>query len=95
MKNILIAALAAASLSACATLDGVGARIAASDVSIVDAAIFVHRVRGLEFDPGNFSDRVVLYRAVDTVARLRRGDITEDEAAEEVDALLRSVEADG
>jgi len=89
MLSMAVALVCALALSACsATLDGVGARLAASDVSLIDAALFVHRVRGVDLDPAAFEDRVVLYRAVDTVAKLRRGQITEAEAAAEIDALL-------
>lgn len=88
MFSMAAALVCALVLSGCATLDGVGARLAASDVSIVDAALFVHRVRGVDLDPGSFEDRVVIYRAVDTVAKLRRGEISEAEAASEIDALL-------
>lgn len=86
--RILIACLAALCLSACATLDGVGARLLSSDVSILETALFIQRARGVEFDLSNFEDRAVVYRAVDSYARFRRGEITEDQFLGELDVLL-------
>lgn len=75
-------------LQACATLDGVGARLAASDISIVEAAIFVRQVAGVDLDLSSFEDRVIVYRAVDTVAGLRRGEIGEADARAEIERLI-------
>lgn len=86
MKTIklLAVALMATSLTACATVS----RLAATDVSIVEAALFVNTVSAAELNLSDFEDRLVIYASVDTVAKLRRGEITEDEARSRVLAII-------
>lgn len=88
MLKILAAVFAALSLTACSTLDGIGARIAASDVSIVETALFIHRVRGVDLDLSDLQDRIVVYRAVDSYSDLKSGEITEEDFIAEIDRLL-------
>lgn len=85
-----LVSLAALLMSACATLDGVGARLAASDVSILETALYIQRVRTVDLDLSDFRDRAVVYRAVDSYSELKRGEITEAEFIAEIDAILEN-----
>ena len=65
MRNIIIAAVAATTLSGCATLDAAGDRWLSSDTSLVETALLVDTVRNLNPDLGNFETRLAAYAAID------------------------------
>lgn len=82
--RIVVTLLVALLLTGCATVG----RLTATDVSLFEAAIFVNSVSERELDLGNFEDRLVIYSSLDTLSRLNRGEITEDEARSEILYLL-------
>ncbi len=88
MRKIILAGAAACLLSGCATLDGVGARGFARDATLFAVSQYVYARTGVQLRATAPEQSDTIYRAANDYAAFRRGDITEQELAERIDALL-------
>lgn len=84
----LIALIAGLSLTACATIDGVGARILASDVTLFAVTQAVYAKTGVRLDLANDREVDVIYKLADSYAAYKRGDLSEEAFAAEMTALV-------
>lgn len=88
MIKIIVVALSALSLAACASLDGVGARLLASDAVLFATSQYVYSKTGVRLSLQDDEEVDIIYRLADSMAARERGEITEEEFAEEVSKLI-------
>lgn len=88
MIKSFIALIAGLFLTACSTLDGVGARILASDVTLFAVTQAVYVKTGVRLDLQNDREVDVIYKLADSYAAYKRGVLSEEAFAAEMSALI-------